>query len=362
MRRALVAALGLSTLACASGLPPLQTCDPNGAAKPLCGYHNPEDLVALPGERSLLVSEYGGMEAEKTGLLSRLDLESERRTPLYRAGDGGTSTPGWGAPDCPGPPEAFSPHGIDLVERADGAFSLLVVNHAGREAVEFFEVAEPAGEANLEWRGCTVMPDELWLNEVVARPDGSFFATHMMTRSGSLGQTWSMLKGGLFGLSTGYVIRWSEAEGVVPVPGTEAEFPNGIALSPDGNTLFVNASYGAVVRRVDLATGRVTGTVDIATPDNSAWAPDGRLTIASLTDSVGNLTACFELEEGACAASFEIVALDPETLAAETVYRSDGITMGAGTVGLVVGSDLFVGSFSGNRVLRVDLDTNEASP
>jgi hypothetical protein len=29
--------------------------------------------------------------------------------------------------------------------------------------------------------------------------------------------------------------------------------------------------------------------------------------------------------------------------------------MGAGTVGLVVGDELFVGSFAGDRVLRVDL-------
>jgi hypothetical protein len=37
------------------------------------------------------------------------------------------------------------------------------------------------------------------------------------------------------------------------------------------------------------------------------------------------------------------------------IYTSDGSPMGAGTVGLQVGNELFVGSFAGDRILRVDL-------
>ena len=51
-----------------------------------------------------------------------------------------------------------------------------------------------------------------------------------------------------------------------------------------------------------------------------------------------------------------IVAVDPESMTIlETVYESKGAPMGAGTVGLQVGDELFIGSFKGDRILRVEL-------
>lgn len=38
------------------------------------------------------------------------------------------------------------------------------------------------------------------------------------------------------------------------------------------------------------------------------------------------------------------------------VYESDGVPMGAGTVGLQIGKELFIGSFKGDRILRVTLE------
>ena len=38
-----------------------------------------------------------------------------------------------------------------------------------------------------------------------------------------------------------------------------------------------------------------------------------------------------------------------------TVYESDGRPTGAGTVGLQVGDEPFVGSFTGDRILRIGL-------
>ena len=316
---------------------------------------NPEDLVLVPGTRSLLVSEFAGMEDGAAGLLSRLDLDTNARTPLFRPGDGGLETAGWGDPACPGPPEEFSPHGIDLVERTDGALALAVVNHAGRESVEWFEVERAASGATVAWRGCVVAPDEGWFNEVVALPDGGFLASHMMPRNG-LGQTLEMIKSGVFGVESGFVYEWSADGGFAPIPGTETGFANGIALAPDGRTLFVNSSVGGGVLRVDRETGERTGRADVPAPDNSTWSEDGRLLVASFTASFSEFSSCQELEAGACAASFQIVAVDPESLETEVVYESDGQTMGAGTVGLRVGDELFVGSFAGDRILRVRLE------
>ena len=49
----------------AQQLEPITTCEAVGAARPICGFQNPEDLVVLPGEQALIVSEYGGMERVK---------------------------------------------------------------------------------------------------------------------------------------------------------------------------------------------------------------------------------------------------------------------------------------------------------
>ena len=63
MRRSAAACAALWLAACLPSVDPIVSCQARGPAKPLCGYQNPEDLVALPGGQALLVSEYGGMDS-----------------------------------------------------------------------------------------------------------------------------------------------------------------------------------------------------------------------------------------------------------------------------------------------------------
>lgn len=354
-------ALGAAALAAlvASGCgsaEPILSCDPVGMARPICGFHNPEDLEALPGGRHLLVAEYGSMEGERAGALSLLDLESEARTVLYRGGDGGSVTAGWGDPACPGaPPPELSPHGIHLSRRADASLQLLVVNHGGRESVEFFEVTGSPAAWRLAWRGCAVAPEGSWLNDVVALPEGGFLVTHMLPKRSGAGRALEYLKAAVLRRRSGHALEWRPERGFAVLPGTETVFPNGIALSADGRTLFLNSSIGGQVLRIDRASGRLEASAEVAGPDNSTWAPDGRLLVASFVGPLWQVLACDGIERGACPVAFEIVAVDPETLATETLYRGGGAPMGAGTVGLRVGDELFVGSFAGDRILRVKL-------
>jgi hypothetical protein len=344
-----------AALACGPAPTPIVDCEPHGDAEPLCGFQNPEDLALLPSGRRLLVSEYGGMDRAEPGSLSRLDLDDGARTQLFASGDAEGATPadGWGDAACPGPPPHFSPHGIDLVELDDGRFALLVVNHGGRESVELFEVLAPRREARLAWRGCAVAPPGSWLNDVVGRTDGSFLVSHMMPRRGPAGQAWEIAKAALFGSESGSVLAWSPDRGFERVPGSQAALANGVELSADESVLFVNSTLGDRVRAVDLATGKTLGEAPVTHPDNSTWASDGRLWVASLTGGLSELLACDEIERGSCPVDFEIVAVDPQSFATERVYAGDGRSMGAGTVGLQVGDDLYVGSFAGDRILRV---------
>lgn len=333
----------------------IDVCEPDGAARPICGFQNPEDLVALPGGEAILVSEYGGMEGDTPGGLALLVIESEERRELFRGGDADGAQPAWGDPACPGPPPpAFSPHGIHLAERADGALQLLAVQHGGRESIEFFEVSGAGRDWRVVWRGCVVAPADAWLNSVAALPGGGFVTTRMMTRPPG-GEDLLTALGRGDGPGPGYVLEWLPERGFEILGGSEVGMPNGIETSADGRFVFVNG--GGQVRRIVRATGQAEASAPLGGLDNARWAPDGRLVVASIeAGGPDELAFCMRLERGACPIGFRIVAVDPVSLETDELYRNQGPPMGGGTIGLVVGDELFVGSFAGDRILRVALD------
>lgn len=351
--------VALCATACATLTPSQPTavidCVPEGPARPICRFQNPEDLVALPGGQAILVSEYGAMEGNRPGRLSLFVLDSEERRVLFEGGDADGTRASWGDAACPGPPtKAFSPHGIHLSQRSDGAMQLLVVQHGGRESVEFFEVDGAGTEFSISWRGCAIAPDRAWLNSVAAIPSGGFVATSMMDR---LAAGEKLTDAFLAGDPTGYVVTWAPGAGFGRMPGSEGAMPNGIEVSEDGSRVFLNSSGEGVVRRIVRATGETEATAAVPGLDNARWSTDGRLVVASLLGGgEAEFALCTNLTRGACPIEFQIVAVDPVTMKTEVLYRNAGAPMGAGTVGLVIGDELFVGSFAGDRILRIALD------
>jgi hypothetical protein len=353
MSRGTVSAVvcALSLLGCGAPVP-ITSCEPIGIATPLCGFQNPEDLALLPGERHVLVSEYGE-SGERAGRISLLDLASNGHTSLF-AGAQPVAPGPWGAADCSGPPsKAFSPHGIHLAQRADGLLQLLVVNHGGRESVEMFEVMRDGERWQLAWRGCAMAPDDM-LNDVVALPKGGFLVTRFGPKS-KLSALLTLSKAMLFGGDTGWVYEWSRERGFSELPGTRAAGSNGIELSADGEKIFLNLTLANEVRRIDRRTGTIEARASVQQPDNSTWRSDGRLLVASLRGKARDLVSCSGLERGSCPMPFAIVALDPVTMATETVYEGGpGTPSGAATVGLEAGGALLVGSYASDRIVRVE--------
>ena len=347
---ALVAVLGLA--ACSEPRPPVVDCAPVGNARPVCGFQNPEDLAQLPESKQLVISQMGEMDGSEPGSLVFFAPASDAITPAFAGAEGGGApNPGWGDSACPGAPDAkFSPHGIALARRPDGALQLLVVNHGGRESIELFEVTDAEPPA-LTWRGCVVAPERAFLNDVAALPDGGFVTTHMFPRDGGF---FTMVKG-LLGLSTGWVYEWQPGAGFTQVPGSEGPMPNGIEASPDGEVLYVDLYMGDEVRKLARKSGELLATAQIASPDNVLWSPDGSLLVASHNAPLNELFACGEIEAGACPFYYSILALDPDTLAPRALYENAGPPMGAGTAALRIGDELFVGTFKGDRIVRVPL-------
>ncbi len=338
---------------------PILDCVALAGARPICKFQSPEDIVALPGNEALVISGYGAMGADgvvrKPGGLYLFPLASEIPTTLYTGGtDADEAEAGWGDPTCPAPPrERFNAHGIDLVRRDDGRLALLVVQHFGREAVEFFEVLGEGTDWRLAWKGCVLAPPDASLNEVVGFPNGDFYTTRMASISGASDFTETIPTE-----PTGHAYAWNASGGYRKIEGTDGVMPNGIAASADGKTLYLNVTMQNEIRKIDVASGRLIAKAPVKMPDNVTWAPDGkRLLVASLhgfeTTSFG---VCVDVPEGACPIPFAIQAIDAETMTPlGPIYESSGAPMGGGTVGLQVGNELFIGSFTGDRILRVAL-------
>ena len=354
MRLGLAVALAAAALvACSRPRPPIADCAPSANARPICGFHNPEDLALLPNAKVLVVSEMGALDGSKPGALQFLDLATEQKTRAFPPGsDASAAVAGWGDPACTGGPgAAFSPHGLDLARRPDGALELLVVNHGGRESIELFEVSDAPGAPALEWRGCVPAPEDAMLNDVAALPDGGFVTTWFQSRS----HPGRDLVLGLLGFATGRVLEWQPGAGWKKVPNSDAPTPNGIAVSPDGEKLYVDVYLGDEVRVLARRSGEVLGSVEVASPDNLNWTPDGRLLVASHNAPLNEIAACAQLESGQCPFHFAIMLLDPDELQATALYENAGPPMGAGTSALRVGDELWIGSFAGDRLLRAKL-------
>ncbi len=340
----------------AAPIEPIAGCDANDAITPICAFQSPEDLELLPGQDALLVGEYGGLQGVLPGTLKVLWLEDHRVEVLYpRVGGDAAGVAGqlWGDASCPGPPgDAFAAHGIHLSPRPDGTDQLLVVNHVGREAIEFFELSSEGDAYTLVWRGCVVAPDDLWLNDVVALPEGGFVATHMVPRGTGV---WTIRFNEWSGRKTGHVVEWRADSGWRELPGTAGVLPNGIAISGDGQTLFVNDYLGDRVFAVDRASGVRRWETEVSKPDNSSWSPGGRLLVAGHTTPIAETLRYSELEGAGCPLPFTIVALDPTDGSREVVFEGEGPPMGGVTTAVQVGDTLYFGSFTGDRMGRATL-------
>jgi hypothetical protein len=358
-KRSVIAWFAVLGLGCGGAPAKLTDCTPADGVIPICGFQNPEDLALLPGGKWLIVSQMekpGG----SPGSLAGLRVADGEVVDLFSA-EAGTATPaaGWGADDCPGPPDpaAFAPHGIDVHEAPGEALRLAVVNHGSREAIELFEVATQAGRPALTWRGCVPIPPAVWPNDVVALDGGALMVTKM-TPTGEMPAVLPSVLRILLGWETGGVYQWRPGAGWSEIEGGRGSAPNGIAVNAATGEIYFSEWGG---RRLTRLRPRVGGdwqrdSVELPHhPDNLSWSPSGTLLVAGQSGGVGDAIACGSVEGGTCAMPFSIVEVDPRSLEIRVLLDHPGTATGAASSVVALDGELFIGTFSGDRIGRFSL-------
>ena len=337
---AIVGLLASSPMLSAQDPPPPPMNDCAGGApdlKLICNQQAPEDLVVVPGDQWVVASAYTGLGINLIRVRDRVSMRgypaaaARKRPDEKRYGD------------CPGPPDSgagvrFTTHGLWLQPGTGAVHTLFVVGHGTRESIEVFEIDTRPATPLVTWIGCAIAPEPIGLNSVRGLPDGGFIATNFRARSGPLESRERLLAGE----RQGELWEWHPGAGWKKVPGTEASGANGIEISNDGKWYYVAAWGSQSFFRVSRNGGAPTrDEIRLGfRVDNIRWARDGSLYAAGQTGT---------REEPDT--STVIVKVNPETLAVREVYRrADNPAFRAGTVAVEVGSDLWVGSYMGDRI------------
>ncbi|HEY9493798.1 MAG TPA: hypothetical protein VIR15_03005, partial [Intrasporangium sp.] len=232
------------------------------------GPTSPEDIVEVPGTGVAIVSGLSDdpLSTSSVGHLYAVDSNTLSATEIWPNRNWSVAWDEARYPSCPGAPDPTiaSPHGINVEERADGAYDLYVVNHGGREGVEVFRLDVRDG-IDLTWSGCVTMPLGTFPNGVAPLPDSDgLVVTNFFdpTKSDPFSQIFS-------DTPSGNLMRWELESGWSVVPESAMAGPNGVIVTRDGRTAFVAEWGGRTLHRIplDRTQGSPTSAVGRASVD-----------------------------------------------------------------------------------------------
>ncbi|MDT8397428.1 MAG: SMP-30/gluconolactonase/LRE family protein [Pseudomonadales bacterium] len=318
----------------------------------VCGLENAEDLVLVPGTSWIIASS---MTAGETAIYL-VDAKEKTGSSLYSAATGRTAQNMTLYAACPGAPDAdnFFTHGLTLRQGSNGGLTLYAVGHGEREAIEVFAVDNTTGRPELTWIGCVPMPDGLEANSVAAFSDGSLLATVLVLPGKSFDDVVARKP-------TGAVYQWAPGDdGFTLIAGTELPGNNGIEVSADEREFFVVSSglntIVAFSRSNPARLLRSTAELPI-TPDNVHRDSNGRLITAGMINDdpvCGNMNTMvhFDIEAiASCPRSFIASAIDPLSMQVTNIATGPAnADFSNATMALVVDDELWIGTFSGNRL------------
>jgi len=331
--------------------PGADDCSPLDGVEFVCGQAGPEDLAAVPGGEWVIA----GGDTGEDGAMRLIRVKDRTTTILFPAADAKERLDAAAYPSCPGPIDAadkqslkFKTHGLSLRAGRNRVHRLFVVFHGRRESVEVFELDVRGAMPRATWIGCVIAPEPIGLNAVVGLDDGGFIATNYMARDITAAARARMLAGE----RNGELWEWHRGDGWKKLPGTEVAGPNGLEMSPDGKWLYV-AAFGSQ-GLVRLSRGGPTVQRDEVTlgfrVDNVRWSPDGAIFAAGPGGTAPNQTS-------------NVVKVDVKTLQVRPLVKYPyNEFFRFGTAAIQIGKEIWLGSNTGPRIARFQLDRLPTAP
>jgi hypothetical protein len=322
-------------------------------SRDLVGPVNAEDLELIPGTKWIIAS--GMASRERTGnVITLIDTAHDNWVAAWPSAAGAAPARPQPAlyPGCTALPDLahFSPHGLAL--RTDGKTkaTLYVVNDGPRAGVEIFALDLASPTPQLTWSGCVPAPSGTHPNSVAPLPDGGFVMSSMMS-----GDLKTAVAGLLAGEPTGEVYRWRADRGLTPVPSSRVSGANGIAVTSDGKTLFINAWTGRQIVRLPLARGgmpKASLTTDFL-PDNLKWG--GRHQLVATGQAVPFATFMAESQKPGptMTVPWSVITINPQTMRithAQTFAATP--EFGGASIAVQVGNEWWAGSFHADRIAK----------
>jgi hypothetical protein len=332
-------------------------CDNFGEYSYICGPISAEDLVLVPGTKWVIASGFG-----EGASLYLVDSEQKTWTNLYPADEprARQNMKSYGA--CPGSPDpnSFVAHGLNIRAGADEHSTLYVVGHGEREAIEVFDVNTGGDVPVLTWTGCVMTPDGMEANSVASLADGSLLATIPLHTGIQINEAFA-------GKQTGAVYAWAPGDTAFKkIEGTEMPYANGIEVSDDGKEFYI-ASSGLVkiLAFSNTRPSRLLRTSEVLSfiPDNLHMGNDGNMITAGMAlvdPECGDVAMSLEFDLGefaSCPRPFTVSAVDPQSMQEHVLASSPAQPDFSNvTMALEVGTELWIGTFAGDRIAYRNLD------
>lgn len=324
-------------------------CPSDERAAYICDVRNVEDLIAIRDTSWVLAGRL--TEPPTEGGFYLIDVSNGAASPAepnYK----GPKAPIYA--ECPGAPgkDEFAAHGVAIRYGAGSKHELYAVNHNARHSIEIFDLDVSATRPELTWKGCVVVPPAVMPNSVAPLPSGGFVVTSFGIRTDA--QTYQKA---MVGGTSGFVAKWAPGAGWSEVPGTQFSANNGIAVSEDGKRLFVTGWGDSKLHVISL--GEIPYThqaleLGAVHPDNIRDTADGRLLITGQAATPAEILACATRQS--CEVGFKVIAVDPVSLSIDALLDEPGSrTFGGASAAILVGDELWVGTFSGSRIARYRL-------
>lgn len=301
-----------------------------------------ERLAILPGAEDIVLIGEDDLYFSST---DRRPIPSDSEPGIYwLAGDGTMQLASTDAPD------SFQPHGIAQFADPDGSW-IYAVSHDGAlytnaDAAHSIEVFAVVASGVLRHERSIRHPALRSPNDIAVLSRDQIYVSNDWRFREGLGK----LLENYLALPISDVVMISDTEAKVVATGLN--FPNGVAISPDLETLWVAESRGRAVTEyaIDQSSGdlakRVRHPVD-ATPDNISLTQTGKLLIAGIPNAFDFEKHSKGLTPTTPGLVFE---LDPLTGKTRNVFYGDGSVISGVTVGLRTDSRLLMGTAFGEHV------------